>query len=211
LSVLLRALIVQVSIVEKSLNPTNLVLPAKPTFVPMDRIGFCISLLLGVLFIQEVSSQSIDWYELVIIPEIKNAQFLVVEVDSMGMKCRKRDEPIYCTVAEEAHDFKLQSLREKQLEALKTLNLKWTLVKEDSLKSEKYKDTVKYPFIIDYDFDLIGLEKVRKSLIYLKLDFLLIDRKTNYILGRSSQYDLNDPFEPMELMIDELIEMNSSE
>jgi hypothetical protein len=114
-------------------------------------------------------------------------------------------------VAEEAHDFKLQSLREKQLEALKTLNLKWTLVKEDSLKSEKYKDTVKYPFIIEYDFDLIGLEKVRKSLIYLKLDFLLIDRKTNYILGRSSQYDLNDPFEPMELMIDELIEMNSSE
>lgn len=177
----------------------------------MGRIGFCISLLLGVLFYQEVSSQSIDWYELVIVPEIQKAHFLVVEVDSMGKKCRKREEPVFCTVAEEAHDFKLQSLREKQLEALKTLRLNWTLVNEDSLKSETYADTDKYRFIIDYDFDLIGLEKVRKSLIYLKLDFLLIDRKTNYILGRSSQYDLNDPFEPMELMIDELIELNSSE
>lgn len=156
-------------------------------------------------------SQSIDWYELVIIPQIGEAKFLIVEVDSVGKRCRVGRENQYCTESEEAHDIKVADLKRKQLEALRSLSLGWKLVAEDSLETSENSDKEKYRYLIDYDFDLIGIDKGRSSVIYLKLDFLLIDRITGKIVGRSMQYDLKDPFEPMELLIDELIEINSFE
>ena len=155
--------------------------------------------------------QTIDWYELVIIPELQNANFLVVQVDSVGKKCEVKRELRYCTEPEEAHDFKVIDLQKKQFQALNGISLHWKLVNENSLEEGENADKEKYRYLIDYDFDLIGIDKGRNSVIYLKLDFILIDRVTGNILGRSMQYDLNDPFEPMELLIDELIEMNTSE
>jgi len=156
-------------------------------------------------------SQSIDWYELVIIPELNAAKFLVVRVDSVGKKCNVKREYVYCTEPEEAHDSKVLQLRKTQKEALKGVPLEWKLVDGSELEIGQNADKSQYRYLIDYDFDLIGLDKGRGTVIYLKLDFLLIDRITGKILGRSMQYDLKDPFEPMELLIDELIEINTLE
>ena len=157
------------------------------------------------------ATQTIDWYELVIIPEITDANFLIVRVDSVGKKCLFKREYHYCTEPEEAHDYKVLSLQKQQLQALKGSQLNWKIVSENALDKGENADKQKYRYIIDYDFDLIGIEKGRGSVIYLKLDFILIDRATGNILGRSMQYDLNDPFESMELLIEELIDMNSLE
>lgn len=156
-----------------------------------------------------LKAQDIDWYEVIIIPELQNAHFLVVDVDSVGKKCRNRDgRSAYCTLAEKTHDRKLKHLHEKQKESLKNMDMKWTIVDSDSLVSEKYDDKEKYRFIIDYDYDLIGVEKNRTSLIYLKLDFIIIDRISGKILGRTMKYDITHPFKSMEVLVDELHKIN---
>ncbi|GEM_PF-3657373 len=156
------------------------------------------------------SAQTIDWYELVIVPELEQAGFLVVRVDSVGKKCSNKRNLVYCSRTEEVHDNEVAKLRDKQLESLEGVWIKWKMISADSLEVEEFADKSKYRYIIDYDYDLLGLEKEKSSLVYLKLDFLLIDRVSGNIMGRSMQYDLNDPFEPMELLLDELLDMNSS-
>lgn len=174
----------------------------------MKRLTTTLLLLVGLSSLQ---AQVMDWYGLVIIPEIKDANFLVVKVDSIGAKCQKGRELVYCTEAEMAHDSKLVDLRRKQFSAIDQSQLSLFPISIDSLDFGYYKNKEKYRYLIDYDYDLLTVEKTNNAVIYLKLDFLLIDRKTNEILGRSLQYDLQDPFGPMDLMIDELLEINSSE
>ena len=157
------------------------------------------------------SSQAVDWYELIVIPDLQNASFLVSRVDSVHKKCHVRDELRYCTDAEYAHDYRVPSLRDEQVKAIKKTLIKCILVSKDSLTNGTFSDLKKYPFLIDYDYDLIGLETGHRENFFLKLDFILIERTTGNILGRSMQYDIEEPFNPMSKLLQELSEFHASE
>ena len=64
---------------------------------------------------------------------------------------------------------RFQSFRssKKQLNALKGISINWKLVKENSLENG---DKVKFRYLIDYD--LIGIDKMRSSVIYLQYTFI---------------------------------------
>ena len=160
--------------------------------------------LFSILLSTTALSQKVDWYELVIIPDLQNVTFLVIEVDSINQKCSVREEPTYCTDAEHAHDYKVPSLRKKQEKAIKKSGLKCELVRREDLNKEKFAQLEKYPFVIEYDFDLIALETGFQEQFFLKLDFLLLDRSTGNIIGRSMQHNIEEPFEPMHELFDEL-------
>ena len=51
----------------------------------MKNVFIAVNVLILLPFLG--TTQTIDWYELVIIPELKDADFLVVQVDSVGEKC----------------------------------------------------------------------------------------------------------------------------
>jgi|TARA_B110000091_G_C13804702_1_gene471930 hypothetical protein len=51
----------------------------------MKNVFIAVNVLILLPFLG--TTQTVDWYELVIIPQLKDADFLVVQIDSVGEKC----------------------------------------------------------------------------------------------------------------------------
>lgn len=172
---------------------------------------FVISLLVSLFFGLIVHAQEIEWYDLIVISKYRNASFLLMEIDSIYPKCQHGRKMAYCTTAESVHDSKVIDLRDSQKETLMQLGSNYQLVSRDSINKGRFADLRKFPYLIDYDFDLLSVEKNKATNVYLKLDFLLIERETKKVVARSNHAHLYNPFESLDYLINELEKFKSSE
>ncbi|UTW60732.1 hypothetical protein KFE98_11795 [bacterium SCSIO 12741] len=154
--------------------------------------------------------QKVEWYEVVVVEEWQKVKFLVTSLDSIGMKCHdRRGDKMYCTEAEEIHDSKLRGLRAAQEMAIDEANISVREVSVESLESNAALKSENYPFLIDYEYDLVSIEKTSSTVIYLKYDFILIDRRNGQIVARSQNHNLEKPFLGLEYLMEELEELSN--
>ncbi|MGB0390123.1 MAG: hypothetical protein ACPGD5_01035 [Salibacteraceae bacterium] len=170
---------------------------------------FAISFFFTVVFGLSLNAQEVEWYDLIVISKFRSTNYLLMEIDSIYPKCKQGRKKEYCTTAERIHDSKVVDLRESQKNTLKQLNSNYQLVSQSSIHDATYADFRKYPFLIDYD--LLSIEKNKATNVYLKLDFLLIERETKRVIARSNHTHLYDPFESLDYLIDELEKFKLSE